>query len=48
MLANTTPTDWVSVGVFGAFTVAVLVLSSLLGRRASRATLQRTDRSVGL
>ena len=37
MLANTTPTDWVSVGVFGAFTVAVLVLSSLLGRRASSA-----------
>ena len=30
-------TDWLSVGVFAAFTVMVLVLSSLLGRRASSA-----------
>jgi cation/acetate symporter len=30
-------TDWVSVGVFAAFTAMVLVLSSLLGRRASSA-----------
>ena len=28
-------TDWLSVGVFTAFTVTVLVLSSMLGRRAS-------------
>ena len=29
--------DWLSIAVFGAFTVAVLVLSSLLGRRAKSA-----------
>ena len=30
-------TDWISVGVFAAFTASVLVLSSMLGRRASSA-----------
>ena len=36
-MEEATGTDWLSVGVFAAFTVMVLVLSSLLGRRASSA-----------
>ena len=42
-------TDWLSVGVFAAFTVMVLVLSSLLGgaRRAPAGTSPRTGRWDG-
>ena len=36
-VAEAPPTDWLSIGVFAAFTAGVLVLSSLLGRRAKGA-----------